>query len=75
MHRRILALVLVATAGCGGPALTVDSDYETSTDFSKYKTWSWMAGAKPSEKDIDNLSQQRIKEAIEAELPKHGLAK
>ncbi len=75
MHRAILALALIAAAGCGGPALTIDADYETSTDFSKYKTWSWMAGAKPSEKDIDAISQQRIKDAIEAELPRHGLTK
>jgi hypothetical protein len=75
--RKILAiLVLVASAPCcGGPRLTVDADYEPTTDFAKYKTWSWMDGAKPSEKDIDSLSQQRIKDAIEAELPKHGLSK
>jgi hypothetical protein len=74
MRRLILAAVVLA-AGCGGPALTIDADYETTTDFSKYKSWSWMPGAKPSEKDIDPISQQRIKDAIEAELPKHGLAK
>ncbi len=75
MHRRILALVLIAAAGCGGPPLTVDADYETSTDFSRYKTWSWLPGDRPSEKDVDAITQQRIRDAIEAELPRHGLAK
>lgn len=75
MARPLWILALVAAAGCGGPKLTVDSDYEPSTDFAKYKTWSWMAGAKPSEKDIDSLSQKRIREAIEEELPKRGLSK
>lgn len=72
MRRLIAALVLVAAAGCT-PPLTIDTDYDTDTDFSKYKSFSWMQGSKPSEKDIDGLTQQRIREAIEAELPKHGL--
>ena len=55
--------------------MTVDSDYEPETDFAKYKSWTWMESAKPSEKDIDAISFQRIRDAIEAELPKHGLAK
>ncbi|HZE98826.1 MAG TPA: DUF4136 domain-containing protein [Planctomycetota bacterium] len=75
MHRAILVLALLVSAGCGGPRLTVDSDYEPSTDFSKFKTWSWMAGMKPSEKDIDSITQKRIREAIEAELPKRGIPK
>ena len=81
--RRLLALLVLAcaggsallTSGCGGPRLTVDADYDTATDFSKYKSWNWLSGTKPSEKDIDNLTQKRIQEAIEAELPKRGLAK
>jgi len=75
MHRLIPALALMAIAGCGGPRLTIDSDYEPSTDFSKYKTWMWVEGAKMTEKDIDSLSQQRIRAAVEAELPAHGLKK
>jgi hypothetical protein len=74
MRRLIQMLALIAAAGCT-PPLTVDSDYDVSTDFSKYKTWTWLPGAKPSEKDIDTLSEQRIRAAIEAELPKRGLAK
>ena len=74
MRRLIPLLVMLAAAGCT-PPLTVDSDYDPSTDFSKYKNWAWLAGAKPSEKDIDSLSEQRIRSAIEAELPRHGLAK
>jgi len=73
--RRFIAALLLITAGCGGPRLTVDSDYDTATDFSKYKTWSWMPGKKPSEKDIDSLSQKRIVETIDEELPRRGLAK
>lgn len=75
MQRWIPAAALIAIVGCGGPGLTRDSDYEPSTDFSKYKTWTWMATAKPSEKDIDPISYKRIQDAIEAELPMRGLAK
>lgn len=71
--RRIFAVLALVAAGCGGPPLTIDTDYDTDTDFSKYKSFTWMQGSKPSEKDIDGLTQQRIREAIEAELPKHGL--
>lgn len=74
MGRWIPMLALLAAAGCT-PPLTVDSDYEVSTDFSKYKSWSWLPGMRPSEKDIDSLTEQRIRAAIEAELPRRGLAK
>lgn len=73
MRRLIAALVVVVAAGCGGPPLTIDTDYDTDTDFTNYKSFSWLPGAKPSEKDIDGLTQQRIREAIETELPKHGV--
>jgi hypothetical protein len=75
MRRLIPMLALLAAAGCGGPPLSVESDYDTSTDFAKYKTWAWLPGSKPSEKDIDSISEQRIRSAIEAELPKRGLTK
>ena len=60
MRRLIPLLALVAAAGCT-PPLTVDNDYDPGTDFAKYKTWTWLPGAKPSEKDIDSLSEQRIR--------------
>lgn len=74
MSRLIPLVMLAAVAGCT-PQLTLDTDYDPGTDFSKYKTWTWLAGSKPSEKDVDSLTQQRIQGAIEAELPKRGLAK
>jgi len=74
MRRLVPMLALLAAAGCTKP-LNVDSDYDPATEFSKYKSWTWLPGAKPSEKDIDSLSEQRIRAAIEAELPRHGLAK
>jgi len=74
MRRLFPILALIAAAGCR-PPLTVDSDYETSTDFSKYKSWAWLPGAKTSEKDIDDLTAQRLRSAIEAELPKRGVTK
>jgi len=72
MRRLIPMLALLAAAGCGAPPLTVDSDYDPSTDFAKYKTWNWMPGSKV---DIDSMTEQRIRTAIEAELPQHGLTK
>jgi hypothetical protein len=74
MRRLIPMLALLAAAGCT-PPLTVESDYDPATEFSKYKSWDWLPGAKPSEKDIDSLSEQRLRSAIEAELPNRGLTK
>lgn len=72
MRRLLPLLALLAAAGCGTPPLTVESDYDPSTDFSKYKTWNWMAGGKA---DVDSMTEQRIRTAVEAELPNRGLAK
>jgi len=72
--RRLIPLLVVLAAGCT-PPLTVESDYDVSTDFSKYKSWNWLPGAKPSEKDIDSLSEKRLRSAIENELPRRGLTK
>jgi len=72
MRRLIPMLALLAAVSCGGPQLTVDSDYDPSTEFAKYKTWDWLPGGKV---DIDSMSEQRIRTAVEAELPHHGLTK
>jgi hypothetical protein len=67
-------LLLAAVSGCS-PSVTIDRDYDTSADFSKYKTWNWFQGPSTVTPDVDNLTLNRVRQAIEDELPRHGLAR
>jgi hypothetical protein len=66
-------LLLLILGGCS--TYTTNADYDTSVDFSKYRTWSWFTGPRPSGPGSDQLIENRIRSSIEAELPLRGLAK
>lgn len=68
-----IALVLVAMAGCS--SFSTDADYDPKTDFSRYHTWTWFTGPKPSGPSLDGLTEQRIRAALEEMLPQVGLTK
>ena len=64
----LLGLVLWApTAG----AAEVKVDYDSSADFSRYKTWSWRRGT-PAPNPV---ADKHLREGIEARLAKRGLAR
>lgn len=65
---RILALALLA-AGCS--SLSVDSDYDPQVDFSSLHTFGWWSDTAPE--GIDDLTAERIRAALAATLPEHGL--
>lgn len=69
--RRCMLLALVVVAGCS--PYSVSDDYDPTTPFSKYKTWTWFPGPRPA--PLDSLNENRIKSALEAELPLRGLSK
>lgn len=71
--KRWMALALLAAGGCS--PFSINADYDTTTDFSKFRTWSWFSGPRPPAPDLDGLTEQRIRNAIETQLPKRGLAK
>jgi uncharacterized protein DUF4136 len=68
--RIILPVLLIAAAGF---AQDVRYNYAADDDFSKYKTYKWV-----QVKDADQLNQladQQLKTAVDAELAKKGLTK
>lgn len=71
--RRWTLLAILAVGGCS--PYSIDEDYDPSTDFAKFKTWTWFTGPKPSGPSLDDLTEQRIRKAIEGGLPHVGLTK
>lgn len=65
---RILALALVL-AGCS--TLSVESDYDPQTEFAALHTWAWLHDGAPE--GVDDLTDQRVRRAVEATLPTRGL--
>lgn len=77
-HRRVLgyaALVAVFACCAAGSAVAQDVAYNAmpGTDFSKFKTYKWVAieGALHP----DQIVEQQIKQAIESQLAAKGLTK
>ena len=63
------AFALVALAACS--SVTVNTDWNSSLDFTQYKTFAWLPDT--VDKDLEPFAQQRLTQAITAELVKHGL--
>jgi len=51
----------------------VHYNFDSTSDFSKFKTYKWIA--LNSEAPIDNLTDEQIKAALEAELSRKGFTK
>jgi hypothetical protein len=75
MKQSILTLLIFITvAGC---SVTVKETFDKQVDFSRYKTYCWMAGCEfnftgPTYLN-DSLAKENIRKAIEAELRAKGL--
>ncbi|MBV8879614.1 MAG: DUF4136 domain-containing protein [Planctomycetaceae bacterium] len=71
---RVLALGLLALAGCS--SLEVSVDYDTKTDFSKFRTWAWAPepSAEKLPPRVNPLTLDRARTAIEATLASKGYA-
>lgn len=70
-HLLIWAALLVALGSAFGQDIRYNFDKDT--DFSKYKTYKWVAikGATP----VDDLTDKQIKSSIDAQLATKGLSK
>jgi len=77
MRRRMFAPVALALllGGCGG--LRVTTDFNTTTDFTRYNTFGWMenTGRTNDPRVSGDLMDQRFRRAIESELAAKGLQK
>lgn len=75
--RRMLAPLILAAAGLAGCSpIDVAVDYDPKADFSKIRTWAWFsepAGAAHPEQ-VDPLTLQRSRDAIEEVLSAKGFA-
>lgn len=73
MNRLLLTLLLL-------PLLTacqtnkVSVDYDTDADFSSFHHYQWLEEKSGSSKDFDPLMAERVKEALEQQLPKTGMS-
>jgi hypothetical protein len=74
MKRLTLLVVALLTLGAiPAAAQDVRYDFDKDKDYSKYKTYRWVA-IKGAEQG-DDLTAKRIRDAIDAELAKKGLTK
>src|SRR5580765_648014 len=71
--KRAIFILLLSLGGCS--PYTINADYDLKADFSTYRTWSWFSGPRPSGPSLDGLTEGRIRDAIEHELPLRGLKK
>ena len=75
---KILGLILLAAlAGCS--SIEVNYDYDTTVDFSKYKTYAWMGGQGNMPEDPSSpmmssgLLDQRIRSSVEWEMAERSM--
>lgn len=75
MKTRTLQLlgVVVAFLFCSFTYGQVKSDYDKSTDFSKYKTYAFEGWQKDSDKKLNDFDKKRILESLKAEFDARGL--
>jgi len=70
-HFRTLFVAVALLLPSVAVAQKVRTDYAHGADFSKYKTYKWVKIS--DNPDLNQLMDQRIKGAFEAELAKEGL--
>jgi hypothetical protein len=71
-RRALVALAAAAMLGACS-SVTVNTDWNTTLDFTQYKTYAWLPDT--VDKDLSPFAQQNIQSAIDGELQKHGLSK
>jgi hypothetical protein len=68
-NRSIISFCAIALIATAALAQDVKTDYDHSTDFSKYRTYTWIKEPEPA----NPLMKQRIIDAINAQLQTKGL--
>ena len=72
MRTQVLAILgsALLVGACSG--ISVSTDYDPSVDFTSYATYTWMD---TEGDDIDNITDSRIRNSVEAGLAAKGLRK
>lgn len=78
-RRLILPCLLATLAGCTTTQrVSVSTDYDKGTDFSRYHTYAWYqaepTGQRPTP-TYDTFADRRIRVALEAQLPAKGVTR
>ena len=71
-RRALVALAAAVTLGACS-SVTVNTDWNTSLDFTKYKTYAWLPDT--VDKDLAPFTIQNLQTAIDGALQKHGMTK
>lgn len=72
MKNLLFVIVILFLAGCS--SIKVTSDYDTTVDFTQFKTFEYYGWAEESNKILNQLEQERIETAFGKELKKRGLS-
>jgi uncharacterized protein DUF4136 len=67
-----IVFVMIILAGCS--SIKVTSDYDSTVDFTQFKTFEYYGWAKESNKILNQLEQERIENAFGKELRARGLS-
>ena len=65
----IISIALIILSGCS--SLSVNTDFNQQTDFTKYKTFDWLAF--PKDMKVDELNRVRFVTAVENNLAAKGI--
>ena len=72
---RACAATIAAFALAACMNIQVETDYDTSADFGSLRTWDWWPEMGVADDPrISGLVDERVREALEAELPARGFA-
>ena len=66
----IMAIIIVS--GCS--SLKVTSDYDSTEDFSQFKTYEYYGWAEDSDRILNSLDKNRIEKAFAEEFAKRGMS-
>lgn len=78
MKNPMFAVVALSLALSGCASIEVTTDYDPTTDFTRYQTFAWMEGSGRGTDDPrvgGDLMDQRFRRAIESELVSRGMQK
>ena len=72
-RKNLLSFVMIVLAATIASSQDTRYNFDRNADFSKFKTYKWVTLKNAAQ--LDNLLDQQIKDAVDAELAKKGLTK